>query len=108
MKYQIWSGLSLEQLERQVPPTLRAQLDAARRMPAPYTLILFTGGREAIAISQLVREALDKVRGAESLIAAAGGFTAEAREALVARGAIPLVAGAFYWTDASYKERLSY
>lgn len=103
MSYQTLSGLTLEQLEKQVPRKYDHAREGMRLHTGLYTLIQFAPSKDQIVLSRTVREALAKIPDDARIVAVAYGFTTEGLDCLAARGAVVLTESEFYWTDESYE-----
>jgi len=88
-------------LKKIVPKPFHARLQGLRFSAQPYTLLVFSGSKDEVVQSGVVRRALDDVTIGKPLLAVATGFTVESQDALRKRDAEILALSDFQWTDDS-------
>jgi hypothetical protein len=102
VKFTIMKGVEGRRLREVLPAEFRHSVPGEVRKDERYTVLLFPHTREDVVRSTEVLKAMRRVPRDSAVVGVGGAFTAEARAALVERGAVIISAGDFYWTDKSY------
>lgn len=94
MKPDVRKKVRGDRIEAILPPAIRSRFPANARSPdAAFTALVFPHTQEDVVRWRPVVKALARVREDARVVAVAGNFTEEARQALSERGAIVLTLG---------------